>query len=84
MLTDCINHALSQGIFSDSSTFANVTLVHKKDEATDKLQKVLKKSVMINLVNIWINTKTVYCAISGKLIAHNMLCSNYYKHGKKY
>ena len=36
MLTDCINHALSQGIFSDSSTFANVTLVHKKDEATDK------------------------------------------------
>ena len=36
MLTDCINDALSQGIFPDSLKFANITPVHKKDEATDK------------------------------------------------
>ena len=36
MLTDCIIDALSQGIFPDSLKFANITPVHKKDEATDK------------------------------------------------
>ena len=36
MVTDCINDALSQSIFPDSLKFANITLVHKKDEATDK------------------------------------------------
>ena len=36
MLTDCINNALSQGIFPDSSKVANITPVDKKDEATDK------------------------------------------------
>ena len=36
MLTDCINHTLSQGIFPDGLKFANITPVHKKDEATDK------------------------------------------------
>ena len=36
MLTDCINDALSQGIFPDSLKLANITPVHKKDEATDK------------------------------------------------
>ena len=30
MLTDCINDALSQGIFPDSLKFANITPVHKK------------------------------------------------------
>ena len=36
MLTDCINGALSQGIFPDSLKLANITPVHKKDETTDK------------------------------------------------
>ena len=36
MLTDCMNNALSQGIFPDSLNFANISSVHKKDEATDK------------------------------------------------
>ena len=67
MLTDCINNALSQGTLPDSLQFANITPVHKEDEASDKqsyrpvkvylyFQKFLKKSFMINLVNIWINT----------------------------
>ena len=67
MLTGCINDALSQGIFPDSLKFANITSVHKKDEATDKenyspvggllyFQKSLKKSFMINLVKIWKNS----------------------------
>ena len=30
MLIDCINDALSQGIFPDSLKFANITPVHKK------------------------------------------------------
>ena len=36
MLTECINDALCQGLFRDSLKFANITPVHKKDEATDK------------------------------------------------
>ena len=36
MLTDCINDALSQGIFPDSLKFANIIPFHKKDEAIDK------------------------------------------------
>ena len=36
MLTDCINGALSQGIFPDSLKLANITPVHKKDETTNK------------------------------------------------
>ena len=36
MLTDCINEALSRGIFPDSLKFANITPVHKKDAATGK------------------------------------------------
>ena len=31
-----MNNALSQGIFADRLNFANITSVHKKDEATDK------------------------------------------------
>ena len=40
MLTDCINNALSEGIFPESLTFVNITPVHKRDEATDKEKKV--------------------------------------------
>ena len=36
MLTDCINDALSQDIFVDSLKVANITPVHRKEEATDK------------------------------------------------
>ena len=36
MLTDCINDALSHGIFPDNLKFANITPVYKKDETTDK------------------------------------------------
>ena len=39
MLTDCINDALSRGIFPDSLKVANITPVHKKDEDTDKDNK---------------------------------------------
>ena len=35
-LTDCINDALSRGIFPDNLKVANITPVNKKDEATDK------------------------------------------------
>ena len=56
MLTDCINDALSQGIFPDNLKFANITPVYKKDEATDKqnyrpvsllplISKVLEKAI---------------------------------------
>ena len=67
MLTECINDALFQGLVLDSLKFANITLVHKKDEATDKenckpvstlfyFRKSLKKLFMINLNIIWKNT----------------------------
>ena len=46
-------------------------------------QKSLKKLFMISLVNIWKNTSVVYYAVFGKLVPHNMLCSNYCKHGQK-
>ena len=36
MLADSINDPLSQGICSDTLKFANITPIHKKDEATDK------------------------------------------------
>ena len=36
MLTDCINDALPRGTFPDSLEVANITPVHKKEEATDK------------------------------------------------
>ena len=36
ILTDCINDALSRGIFQDKSKVGNITPVHKKDEAADK------------------------------------------------
>ena len=86
MLTDYINDALSQGIFPDSLKFANITPVHKKDHATDKenyravsvlplFSKIFEKVIYDQL--------KVYYAVFGKLIPHNMLRSNYYKHGKK-
>ena len=64
MLTDCMNHGLSRRIFPDSLKFTNITPVYKKDEAPDKenyrpvcvlplFSKTLKKSFMINLVNLW-------------------------------
>ena len=36
MLTDCINDALSRGIFPRNFNFANIIRVHKKDESADK------------------------------------------------
>ena len=67
MLKDCMNDVLSRRIFPDSLKFANITLVHKKDKATDResyrpvcvltlFSKTLKKSFMINLVTLWKNT----------------------------
>ena len=94
MLTDCINDALSPGIFPDSLKVANITPVHKKDEANDKqnyrpvsvlplLSKVFEKVIYDQLsqyLDKYLNS--FYYAVFGKLIPHNMLCSNYYKHGK--
>ena len=41
VLTDCINDALSQGIFPDSLEFANITPVHKKTKVlTNKINKL--------------------------------------------
>ena len=75
MLTDCINGALSEGIFPDSLKSADITPVHKKDETTDK--ENYRPVSVLPLFSI------VYYAVFGKLIPHNMLCSNYYKPGKK-
>ena len=35
ILTDCINDAINKGVFTDSLKIANITPIHKKDEATD-------------------------------------------------
>ena len=94
MLTDCINDALSKVISRDSLKFANITPVHKKEEATDKqnyrpvnvlllLSKIFKKVISDQLsqyLDKYLNS--LLCGFR-KLISHNMLCSNYYKHGKK-
>ena len=80
MLTDCINDALSQGIFPDSLKFANITPVHKKDHATDK-ENYRAVSVLPLFSKIF--EKVIYYAVFGKLIPHNMLRSNYYKHGQE-
>ena len=93
MFTDCINDDLSQGIFLDSLKFADITPVHKKDEANDKqnyrpvsvlplLSKVFEK-VIYDQLSQYIHKYLVYYAVFGKLIPQNMLYSNYYKHGKK-
>ena len=68
MLTYCINSILFRGLFPDSLKFAKLTLVNKKDEATDKgklyisecitfiFKNLRKKFFIINLVNTWKNT----------------------------
>ena len=86
MLTDCINDALFQSTFPDSLKFANITPVHKKDEASD-----IKHYRPVSVLSLFskIFEKVIYdqfshyYAVFRKLIPHNMLCSNYYKHGKK-
>ena len=37
MLTDCLNDALVQGIFPNSSKFTNITPAHQKDKATEEI-----------------------------------------------
>ena len=73
MLTDCINDALSQGIFPDSLKFANITPVHKKDEATDK-QNYRPVSVLPLLSKVF--EKVIYDQLSQYLdkYLNSLLC----------
>ena len=46
MLTDCLNDALVQCIFPNSSKFTNITPAHQKDKAKvihDQLSQYLEK-----------------------------------------
>ena len=74
MLTDCINDALSQGIFPDSLKCANITPVHQKDEATDK-QNYRPMSVLPLPSNFF--EKITYDQLSQYLDKHlnSLLCS---------
>ena len=94
MLTDFINDALSQGIFPDSLKFANITPVHKKDEASNKesyrpvrvlplFSKIFEQFIYDQLRQYLEKYLIVCYAVFGKLIPHNILYSNYYKYGKK-
>ena len=78
MLTDCTNDALSQSIFPDSLKFANITLVHKKDEATDNqnyrsvsvlafLSKAFEKLIFNQLSQYLDKYLKAYYAVFGKL-----------------
>ena len=73
MLTDCINDALSRGIFPDSLKFANITPVHKKDEATDK-QNYRPVSVLPLLSKVF--EKVIYDQLSQYLdkYLNSLLC----------
>ena len=73
MLTDCIIDALSQGIFPDSLKFANITPVHKKDEATDK-QNYRPVSVLPLLSKVF--EKVIYDQLSQYLdkYLNSLLC----------
>ena len=73
MLTDCINDALSQGIFPDSLKLANITPVHKKDEATDK-ENYRPVSVLLLFSKIF--EKVIYDQLSQYLekYLNSLLC----------
>ena len=73
ILTDCVNDALSQGIFPDSLKFANITPVHKKDEATDK-QNYRPVSVLPLLSKVF--EKVIYDQLSQYLdkYLNSLLC----------
>ena len=94
MLTDSKNDVLSRGIFPDSLQFANISPVHKKDDATNKencrpvsvlpsFSKIFEKVIYDQLSHYLEKYLNIYYAVFGKLIPHNMFCSNYYNHGKK-
>ena len=94
LLTDCINDTLSLGIFPDSLKFANITPIHKKDEATDK-ENYRPVSVLPLFSKIF--EKVIYDQLSQYLEKYliGLLCGfrkahssqhalfKYYKHGKK-
>ena len=67
MLTDCINDALSYGIFPDSLKFANITSVYKKGEVTDK-QNYRPVSVLPLLSRVF--EKVIYDQLSQHLDKH--------------
>ena len=61
VLTECINDALFQGIYPDSLKFANIKKLKNYKIIGQWVyylyfQKYLKKSFLINLFNIWVNT----------------------------
>ena len=73
ILTDCINDALSRGIFPNSLKFENITSVHKKDEAADK-DNYRPVSVLHLFSKIF--EKVIYDQLSEHLEKHlnNLLC----------
>ena len=83
ILTDCVNDALSQGIFPDSLKFANITPVHKKDEATDK-QNYRPVSVLPLLSKVF--EKVIYDQLSQYLdkYLNSLLCGFRKAHSSQY
>ena len=83
MLTDCINDALSQGIFPDSLKFANIIPFHKKDEATDK-QNYGPVSVIPLFLEI--SEKVSYNQLSQYLdkYLNSLLCSFWKAHSSQH
>ena len=73
MLTDCINDALSQGIFPDSLKLANITPVHKKDETT---YKEIYRPVSVLPLFSKIFEKVIYDQLSQYMekYLNNLLC----------
>jgi len=91
-----MNDALiTDDIFPNKLKLADITPVHKKDETTNKenyrpvsvlplISKIFERVTYDQLSSYlekYINI--IYYVVLGKLIPHNMLYSNYYKHGKK-
>ena len=83
MLTDCVNGALSQGIFPDRLKLANITPVHKKDETTDK-ENYRPVSVLPLFSKIF--KKVIYDQLSQYLekYLNSLLCSFRKAHSSQY
>ena len=83
MLTDCINNVLYLGIFPDSLKCANITPVHKKDEATDK-QNYRPVSVLPLLSKVF--EKVIYDQLSQYLdkYLNSLLCGFRKAHSSKH
>ena len=89
-----MHDALSRGKFSDSLKLANITPVDRKDKATDKenyrpvsvlplFWKIFER-IIYDHHSPHLEKYLVYYAVFGKVISHNILCCNYYKHVREW